>query len=88
MHSMMPFRVFLVVVSLVAFFGARNTTAVSPASESSTIERRAEPNQSRVDLDGNDVNRAVGDYRIDARGDMYQRHAPDTALLRLGPPST
>jgi hypothetical protein len=42
----------------------------------------------RADLYGNLVDEAVGDYRIDGRSDLYERHAPDTALLRLGPPST
>lgn len=43
----------------------------------------AEP---RVDLNGNEVDAAVGDYRIDGRGEMYERHAPDTALLHLSAP--
>ena len=43
----------------------------------------AEP---RVDLNGNEIDDAVGDYRVDRRGEMYERHAPDTALLHLGAP--
>ena len=43
----------------------------------------AEP---RVDLNGNEVDPAVGDYRVDRRGDMYERHAPDTALIHLSAP--
>lgn len=43
----------------------------------------AEP---RVDLYGNEISDAVGDYRVDRGGDLYERHAPDTAVLRLGPP--
>jgi hypothetical protein len=27
----------------------------------------------------------VGEYLIDPRGDVYEQHAPDTALLKLGP---
>ena len=34
----------------------------------------------RVDLYGNEVEDAVVDYRIDIRGDLYERHAPQTAL--------
>jgi hypothetical protein len=32
------------------------------------------------------VDAAVGDYRVDTGGDMYERHAPDTALLHLSAP--
>ena len=41
----------------------------------------------RVDLNGNEIDNAVGDYRVDPRGEMYERHAPDTALTHLGAPS-
>jgi hypothetical protein len=40
----------------------------------------------RIDLSGNEVDDAVSDYRVDMRGEMYERHAPDTALLRLSAP--
>jgi hypothetical protein len=40
----------------------------------------------RVDVNGNEIDNAVGDYRVDPRGEMYERHAPDTALPRLGAP--
>jgi len=40
----------------------------------------------RIDLNGNEIDAAVGDYRIDRRGELYERHAPDTALLRLTAP--
>jgi len=43
----------------------------------------AEP---RVDLNGNEIDAAVGDYRVDRQGEMYERHAPDTALLHLSAP--
>lgn len=43
----------------------------------------AEP---RVDLNGNEIDVAVGDYRVDRRGEMYERHAPDTALIHLSAP--
>jgi len=47
------------------------------------VEGWAEP---RLDLNGNEIDEAVGDYRIDRRGEMYERHAPDTALLHLSAP--
>ena len=40
----------------------------------------------RVDRFGNEIETAVGDYRIDRRGEVYERHAPDTALPNLPPP--
>jgi hypothetical protein len=40
----------------------------------------------RLDVHGNPIERAVGDYRTDFRGDTYERHAPDTAVLELAPP--
>jgi hypothetical protein len=42
--------------------------------------------ESRVDLNGNEVDDAIGDYRVDLRGEMYESHAPDTALPHLGAP--
>jgi hypothetical protein len=40
----------------------------------------------RVDLFGNQIDAAVNDYRVDPRGDLYERHAPDTEVLKLGSP--
>ena len=40
----------------------------------------------RVDRFGNQIETAAGDYRIDGRGEVYERHAPDTALPNLPPP--
>ncbi len=36
------------------------------------------------DVYGNEIESASEDYRIDPRGEMYERHSPDTALPRLG----
>ena len=40
-----------------------------------------------LDLYGNEIESAVGDYRIDVRGDIYERHSPDTEVTRLKAPS-
>ena len=40
----------------------------------------------QFDVYGNQIDEAVGDYRVDPRGDLYEQHSPDTALLKLGPP--
>ena len=53
------------------------------AEEASTT---ADPDtQPQFDVYGNQIDDAVGDYRVDPRGDLYEQHAPDTALLKLGP---
>jgi hypothetical protein len=41
---------------------------------------------SKVDVLGNEVDDAVGDYRVDIRGDIYERHSPETEVARLKPP--
>lgn len=67
------------------------TTAISiPLVEQAGAEEgsaTADPDtQPQFDVYGNQVDEAVGDYRVDPRGDLYEQHAPDTALLKLGPP--
>jgi hypothetical protein len=62
------------------------TTVLDGVSRTDDVNR--DWADSRVDLNGNEVDDAVGDYRVDPRGEMYERHAPDTALPHLGTPST
>lgn len=64
---------------------AQTSTVIdSGAGTSSTRDDDwAEP---RVDLNGNEVDVAVSDYRVDGRGELYERHAPDTALIHLSAP--
>jgi hypothetical protein len=40
-----------------------------------------------VDRYGNRIEEAVGDYRIDPRGDIFERHSPATEIPRLPDPS-
>ena len=47
-----------------------------------------EPPAPRFDLFGNEIEEAVADYRVDQRGGIYERHAPDTAVPQLGSPKT
>jgi len=70
-------RTFIAVLFFAALFAASSAWT-------SAADGWAEP---RVDLNGNEVDAAVGDYRVDKRGEMYERHAPDTALLHLGAPT-
>jgi len=41
----------------------------------------------RLDKYGNEIETAIGDYRIDPRGDIYERHSPETALPNLTAPA-
>jgi hypothetical protein len=45
------------------------------------------PPAPRLDLYGNEVEDAVGDYRLDFDGEVYERHSPDTEVARLASPS-
>jgi hypothetical protein len=47
-----------------------------------------EPPAPRFDLFGNEIEEAIADYRVDQRGGIYERHAPDTAVPQLGSPKT
>jgi hypothetical protein len=65
--------------------GTRSTSVIDSVTR--TLPTRdddwADP---RIDLNGNEIDDAVSDYRVDRGGEMYERHAPDTALLRLSAP--
>ncbi|HEY3092802.1 MAG TPA: hypothetical protein VGJ52_06885 [Vicinamibacterales bacterium] len=65
---------------------AAHTTAVSDSAPRVLPTRDDDWAEPRVDLNGNEIDDAVSDYRVDRRGEMYERHAPDTALLRLTAP--
>ena len=39
----------------------------------------------KIDVLGNEVDDAVGDYRIDVQGDIYERHSPETEVRKLHP---
>ena len=65
---------------------AAHTTAVSDSAPRVLPTRDDDWAEPHVDLNGNEVDDAVSDYRVDRRGEMYERHAPDTALLHLGVP--
>ena len=40
----------------------------------------------RLDLYGNEIEEAVGDYRIDVDGALYEQHAPQVEVARLAAP--
>ena len=65
---------------------SRATTSVIDSSARELPAARQDWAEPHIDLNGNEIDDAVGDYRVDGRGEMYERHAPDTALLRLSAP--
>jgi hypothetical protein len=69
----------------IAVPGSRSTSVIDSVTRALPAHNDdwADP---RVDLNGNEIDDAVSDYRVDRRGEMYERHAPDTALLRLSAP--
>lgn len=76
--------VVVAVIWVLGFLIAGNTTAVSGAHVQQT-DTESGFSDTRIDLYGNDVSDAVGDYRVDPYGELYEGHAPDTAVLKLGP---
>ena len=83
-------RVILGVLWLLVVVAAHELSSYRPAvaSPPQAVEPAAHGGGPRVDLYGNEVFEAVGDYRVDFHGELYERHAPDTAVLRLAPPGT
>jgi hypothetical protein len=53
----------------------------------SPVEAR-DSEEPRLDVLGNEIEDAVADYRVDLGGDVYERHSPETAVPRLGSPSS
>jgi hypothetical protein len=70
----------------IAFPTPHGTTAVIDIGAAAVPQRDDDWAEPRVDLNGNEIDEAVGDYRVDPRGEMYERHAPDTALIHLSAP--
>jgi hypothetical protein len=82
--------VWLVILLIIAGawgVGAAQAAQNSIPQPSDVAGDAAAPDDARVDLYGNEIEPAVGDYRIDFRGEVYERHAPDIEVTRLGAPS-
>ena len=81
-----------VIIAGVMFFLRDGTTAVSAASphvgNAGILDGILDARDVRRDVYGNDIAPAVADYLVDPYGEMYESHAPDTALLKLGQPET
>jgi hypothetical protein len=91
---MLAVRVVVALIWLLAFLAGRHLWVVPvPTDENRTVYRapqvvgientEAEP---QLDVWGNQVDEAVGDYRMDSKGGLYESHSPGTSLLKLGAP--
>jgi len=80
------FRLLLALAVGLSFLAGRTPAVIHSGPEAiSEVRRVSAPN---VDIYGNQVERAVGGYRADPMGELYEEHNPDTAVLKLGPPSS
>ena len=80
------FRLVLGLAVALSFMAARTPTVLDgDPVPTSGVSRVNSPN---LDIYGNEVDRAVGGYRADPLGELYEEHNPDTAILKLGPPSS
>ena len=66
---------------------AQAAPSASDVAGAPPVERR-DSSDPRIDLLGNELENAVADYRVDRGGAVYERHSPETAVLRLGSPSS
>ena len=78
----------VVIIAGLVLFLRDDTTAVSAAAVPSDKPEIADARDMRRDAWGNEIAPAVADYFVDPYGEMYESHAPDTALLELGQPET
>jgi hypothetical protein len=83
-------RVVIAVIWMVALLAGRGLwLSASPSPIAATSAEITEPEPApAVDLFGNEIEKALADYRLDVGGGVYERHSPDTALPRLGSPTT
>jgi hypothetical protein len=61
------------------------TVTSEPLMEPHDPETSGSP---RFDLFGNEIEEAIADYRVDLRGGIYERHSPETAVQKLGAPTS
>ena len=75
-----------VIIAGVVLFarGDSGTLSAAPGAVDGTVDAR----DAREDVYGNEIMPAVADYLVDPYGEMYESHAPDSALLELGQPES
>jgi hypothetical protein len=76
-HSVMP----------IAAYASSLVSSIPNGSGPGPIENEIlGPDADGIDVFGNEVDEAVCDYRVDVRGDVYERHSPETEVPKLRPP--
>jgi outer membrane lipoprotein-sorting protein len=95
---MITLRVWFVMISVVLPLVSGVWTAVATPAHAAEVSTRnttvremlddlnGTPAEPRVDVYGNEIEDALGDYRIDPSGDVYERHSPETEVARLASP--
>jgi hypothetical protein len=82
----------LIAVALLAFAAGSVLTpqpVTSSRSHSSVVETsRDTGGKEGVDAYGNEITNAVAEYSLDPAGALYERHAPQIELPRLGSPKS
>ena len=89
---MKPLAFVLVAVAVLAFTGRPLLTQQPVTSSRShppvaSASREAAMDED-VDAYGNEVTNAVAEYSLDASGSLYEVHAPQIELPRLGSPKS
>jgi hypothetical protein len=80
------FRLLLGAAVVLAFLAGKSPAVSWPAEHPAAAHDVLTP--PNIDIYGNQVERAVGGYRVDLEGDLYEEHNPDTAVLKLRPPTS
>lgn len=68
-------------------YAASPPTRITAPRDTVMIQRPAPAADPRPDLYGNEVDNAVAEYQIDTGGSLYELHSPETAVLKLQPPT-
>jgi len=86
------FSLVLLAVAVLAFAGNARVTSppvsVSRSHEPVVAAARDSASDEDVDAYGNEVTNAVAEYSLDPSGALYERHAPQIELPRLGSPKS
>jgi hypothetical protein len=77
-----------VIIAGVVLFSREDSRTVSAPFGPPNNAEIADARDTRRDVYGNEIAPAVGDYFVDPYGEMYERHAPDTALPEIGEPES
>src|SRR5688572_13197435 len=77
----------IAVPSMYGDYESPTTTISDPDPSGDAIRRNLDRRGFTVDRYGNQIEDAMGDYRVDPRGDIFERHSPTTAVPRLPDPS-